>query len=73
MSNYDLVKNTLVEVKEKLESINQIDTSGISVHFDWSAIPVLNDHITFLISQTDGLLNSLKNEPPPIIHHLETE
>lgn len=58
-------QTALKEIAEKLTELSKEDLTSIHVNHLWSWIPYLKDHLEFLAEQTNGVLENLKDEPPP--------
>jgi hypothetical protein len=65
-SDYLLLSSSLEEICKKLTELSNKDFSNIHVDQAWSWMPYVKDHIQFLLEQTDGLLQNLKDVPPPV-------
>lgn len=54
------------EIRQKLIELSNTDLSSVHVHHEWSWIPYLKDHLEFLVEQTTGIENALRDAPPPV-------
>ena len=68
---YKHVYQSLNEIKKKLTEMSFMDLSQIHIDQEWSWMPYVKDHIDFLLEQTNGVLESLKDSPPPSIMNIE--
>ena len=57
---------TMREIRQKLIELSNTDLSNVHVHHEWSWIPYLKDHLEFLVEQTTGIENALREGPPPV-------
>ena len=62
---YSKVYITLEEFKQKLVELSSTDLSKIHIGHEWSWVPYVKDHLTFLIEQVEGLTASLQDTKPP--------
>ena len=62
---YTNVYITLKEFKQKLVELSSTDLSKIHIGHEWSWMPYVKDHLTFLIEQVEGLTESLQDTKPP--------
>ena len=62
---YSKVYITLEEFKQKLVELSSTDLSKIHIGHEWSWVPYVKDHLTFLIEQVEGLAASLQDTKPP--------
>lgn len=60
------VQTTLKEIVEKLTELSKEDLTNIHVNQEWSWIPYVKDHLDFLIEQTGGVGDALRDAPPPV-------
>jgi hypothetical protein len=60
------VQMTLKEIVEKLTELSKEDLTNIHVNQEWSWIPYVKDHLDFLIEQTGGVGDALRDAPPPV-------
>lgn len=56
------LKAVLRKFANELSVIVKDDIENIEVHEDWSNIPFVLEHLEFLIDQTKGLSDSLRNK-----------
>jgi len=62
---YEEAQEIFQQIKLKFLELSKLDLSNLHVHNDWSLIPHVQDHLSFLIDQISGLSESLKDSPPP--------
>lgn len=70
---FNLAKDALEKIKEKLTELLASDFSTIHVSHEWSWVPYLKDHVNFLIEQTDGLIENLQDSPPTSSSRIDQE
>ncbi|MBM3194146.1 MAG: hypothetical protein FJZ60_00095 [Chlamydiae bacterium] len=56
----------LKETREKLTELSNSDLSGVHISHEWSWIPYLKEHLSFLIEQTGGVELALRDGAPPV-------
>jgi len=61
---YDQVHEIFQQINLKFLELSKLDLSNLHVHSDWSLIPYLQDHLSFLVDQISGLSENLKDSPP---------
>jgi len=59
------VQTAFKEILEKLTKLSSTDLSEIHIGHEWSWMPYVKDHLTFLIEQVEGLTESLQDTKPP--------
>ena len=64
-NNFLEVQTTFKEILEKLTKLSSTDLSKIHISYEWSWVPYVKDHLTFLIEQVEGLATSLQDTKPP--------
>ena len=57
----------LEEIKQKLTDLSLLDLSNIHISHEWSWMPYVKDHLDFLVEQTGGVVDNLREGPPPTI------
>ena len=63
--SYRMVQNFLKEIQQKVVELSKTDLSKIHVSQEWSGVPYVMDHLDFLAEQISGLIDGLKDAPPP--------
>lgn len=64
--SYQSAIEALTTSRQIIANLSMVDLSKIHVDHNWSWVPYLKDHVDFLIEQIDGLINNLKDSPPPV-------
>ena len=67
--NSESYQTAIEALKKSHQIIIDLSTSDLSkIHVDhnWSWVPYLKDHVDFLIEQIGGLIDNLKDSPPPV-------
>ena len=54
------------EICKKLTELSKDDFSSLHVGIEWTWMPYVKDHLEFLLEQTGGILQNLKDSPPPV-------
>lgn len=68
-SNSESYLTAIEALKKSRQIIVDLSTADLSkIHVDqsWSWVPYLNDHVDFLMEQIQGLIDNLRDSPPPV-------
>ncbi len=60
------VQMALKEIRIKLTELSRVDLTNLHIDQEWSLIPYVKDHIDFLIEQTNGVEDALRDCRPPV-------
>jgi len=64
--SYKRVQDDLRKIKQNLIDLLNVDLSQIHVDMKWSWVPYVQEHLSFLVEQVDGLVENLADSPPPM-------
>jgi len=64
---YNTVHMTLEQIKQKISELSSLDLSNVHVGHEWSWMPYIKDHLEFLVDQIGGLIENLRDAPPPAL------
>ena len=63
--SYAQTQDGLKKIREILVEMSKADLSKIHIGYELSWVPYVKEHVAFLVEQVDGLIENLKDSPPP--------